>query len=317
MPYWLKWGYAGFPLPHLQAHTHPLLFARQYASRAAFPQAETVSLIRNFKIPAKATPEQLAQKQSAIKRFANELVQLLKKQVAWYLTWIPPSLPKGAAGYDDRLEQVARLVAARCPGIKMHEFFVRTAATGPLHKSRGIREPNAIRADWNFTPPNGFIPGVDRILVLDDVVTTGASMRAAFDIIQSALGESTQVMGIAWAMTRADYPSLKPVSATDSQEAAVEAMRVFEEMVKSPDSKFMGKALLSRVNAYVLVPAGIETIDPDMPLDEAKEWMATHILHWKESVWQAGANAAREEAFAAGSRQGYDQALDEVAKGLH
>lgn len=317
MPYWLKWGYAGFPLPHLQAHAHPLLFARQYASRAAFSQAETVQLVRDFKIRPRAKADLLAQKNKAIKRFANELVQLLKKQVAWYLTWIPTSVPKGDPEYDDRFEQVTKIVASRCPGVRVHEFFARKTATVPMHKGRGARDPNAISESWTFTPPKGFVSGVDRIIVLDDVVTTGASMRAAFDCIHARLGGNTLVIGVAWAMTRADYPSLKPVSAAESQEAATNAMRFFEEIVKSPDSKILGKVLLTWVNAYVLVPAGIETIDPDMPLDEAKQWLAPHILRWKESIWQAGATAAREEAFAAGNKQGYDTALEEVAKGLH
>lgn len=292
MSYWLKWSCTGYPIPHLNANSHALVYARQYASRASCDQAETIRLIRDFKICPISSPEKLDRKHRAIQCFAEELAHLLKNlRGPWYITHIPTSKTKDSREYDDRFEQVIKLVTAKCENIIPVTCFTRKSVTGSLHNGEGVRDPKHIGDSWLFTPPTDIDNGLGRILIVDDVVTSGASMRAAFDAFSKLKGQVVTI-GVAWALTRANNP-IPPDMETDAD--SLEALAAsFEILVTfGPKNDAVRRALLAWINSQILQPIGIQPVNTDLPIYEAKAVLQKNIEVARRKAWNDGFDAGK------------------------
>lgn len=215
MSKWMQWDGTGRERYFLDQQKDYILFMRQYISHGGFSRSETNQLIYNLKKSPTVPANQLHYKKQAIQRFAIDLSKILASlKVDTAVTWIPPSKCKTDPEYDDRLYQVIQRscqIATSLDNtnektvITPVDFFSTVNTVTSLHFG-GTRNPELISQNWEYKSPD--LSSYKLILVVDDVLTTGASMRAAFD--QIALHSDLPVAGIVWAFV-IDDPDIESI----------------------------------------------------------------------------------------------------------
>lgn len=160
------------------------------------------SLIKNLKIKPselKQNPARRRYKESAIDLFAMDLGRLLS-QSPNRLAIVPAvtSRRKDDADYDDRLVKVCSLASASLPNVDCWDIFDLVASVPSASGEGGTRNPNAIAS--NILIAQRFdADRYDHVLLIDDVITTGAHFKACQKIIYSAFGK--KAFGVFWART--------------------------------------------------------------------------------------------------------------------
>jgi hypothetical protein len=173
--------------PHLRRGDR-CFFLREYVPREGFQGGETNSLILNLKkSPDRRGLPEWPYKERAIKQVAAELRDALSP--AWLARGMlfvpmPPSKVRGDPLFDDRMLRVAALLTYGAEARYAEAIRQRTSVDA-LHRSDERRDVVALRANFEVVR-DGVDEGVERIVLIDDLLTTGAHFRAARDLLAEA-----------------------------------------------------------------------------------------------------------------------------------
>ena len=195
---WKKIDLVEAPPVHLD-ETDDCYYARDYVAGGGYGASKANSLINNFKKPRSCQGDQLqwGYKLRDAKRFAAELSELLPKSVV--VAAIPSSRTIDDPEYDPRMEMMLEeLQRLRCD-ILIERPIIRVRPAAALHMG-GRRSVEAVSETLAWA---GFESTPDRVVLLDDVITTGASFKACARLVREH-SPSTGISGAFWA--RAVWP---------------------------------------------------------------------------------------------------------------
>lgn len=173
-------------IPHLRDDDE-CYYAREFTKNAGFQHGDTNQLIFNFKksVDRKGKPE-WKYKERATAQIIAELRRLINPAFlkTCAVTWIPTSKTPSDPDYDNRLELVAQGLARNIPGCCTLEIIRQRESMPAFHSKGGYRDPAVIRSHYDIVVKQ--LPSsCQSILVIDDVITTGAHFRAFSDTIRS------------------------------------------------------------------------------------------------------------------------------------
>jgi len=167
----------------------------EYTSGQNFAFSDTNNLINNLKKKPSSSEAQLRYKRSAIASCASDFAKALNEkwlQVAT-LVPVPPSKALGHPDFDNRMEQVARLIR---PGQDVRNLVVQRESTIAAHEAApGERVTveqllDLYTIDERLAEP---LPSV--IGILDDVLTAGTHYRAMQIVLQRRFPKA-QIIGL-------------------------------------------------------------------------------------------------------------------------
>jgi predicted amidophosphoribosyltransferase len=202
----LRWREAdeSIVLAHCPDELKPdLLYARIYTVGRDFRFSETNNQIFNLKMSPNVSPQRLRYKQRACRQMAGEVIALLQEHLPLEqlltLVPMPPSKARSHPEYDDRLEQVAQMIAARFDNVDWLPLLYTTESIESYHLRAGSRDPGQLYELMQVDVAQGrhFQAG-STIALLDDVLTSGAHFTAARRRLLEAFPEA-EVIGIFWA----------------------------------------------------------------------------------------------------------------------
>ena len=192
----MKWDGTGRDRRFIDPEEHSIFFLRQYISGGGYDKSETNQLILNLKKSPNVPRGQLYYKNQAIEKFASELQRLIgKTKQRAAVTWIPTSKAKSDPEHDNRLYQVVSRACAGIPNLIPTELFISKSTVASLHNG-GERNPINISRNWDICDAD--LGGCKGVYIIDDVLTTGSSMRAAIDLTRENF-DNISVAGIVWA----------------------------------------------------------------------------------------------------------------------
>jgi hypothetical protein len=176
-------------------------YARDYVSHGGYGASEANDLISNFKIPVSYRGQgRWHYKEKAIRRFAQELSTLIGPADADgknFVAAIPSSKRTDSPEYDPRLELTLQQLSRLRQDVQVVEPIIRTTSVEPAHQRDSRPKISEICASLQW---NGLPEGVNSIIFIDDVITTGASFKACQRIATENV-PGIEVCGVFWAKT--------------------------------------------------------------------------------------------------------------------
>lgn len=159
----------------------------EYTARKGYAYSDTNNLISNLKKPIekRALPE-WHYKERAILVAASSMRAAVPPDWLSGATFvpIPPSKVKTDPNYDDRMTRILQAINLESP-VDSRELIIRVQNSDPAHESSRPREPNQIRSSYTIDDELCH-PSPTKIIICDDVLTTGASFKAAKAILSEA-----------------------------------------------------------------------------------------------------------------------------------
>ena len=155
-----------------------------YVTNGDVKEHPTNQLISNLKIRVEvrnSNPYRWRYKLPAIEYAAAALSQTVPQDFVQHFTWvpIPPSAPQGTPEYDPRLIAVLRRVVPSIPDLR--ELLIQTVRR--TSREKGL-QPHHRAADLQVVEQLAD-PTPLRIMLFDDVLTTGSHFKAAQAILQA------------------------------------------------------------------------------------------------------------------------------------
>lgn len=181
---------------HLRAEDD-CFFLGEYFAKQGWKGGRTNQLIFNLKksLDRRGTPEWVY-KGRAIRQAAHELRAALHPDALKDSTIVPmpPSKAPTDPLYDDRMAQVVRTL---CEGTKATaaELLYQKESRKALHQSEARRDVAALIEHFAVNEALAK-PAPDFVIVVDDVLTTGAHFRAAKTVLQTRFGAALTVVGV-------------------------------------------------------------------------------------------------------------------------
>ncbi len=187
-------------------------FFGEYSAGEGYRHSTTNQLIINFKKPTdrRGLPE-WKYKEKAIRETATAFKSALLK-VLDRLTFvpIPPSKAKDDPLYDDRMVRMLNSIRPT-PPLDIRELIVQIASTESVHVKEERMRPEQIENLYRVDDKQCIMPVQERIVIVDDVLTTGAHFRAAKSILTKRFPQ-TRIVGLFIARTARDMVDFEPVS---------------------------------------------------------------------------------------------------------
>ena len=165
-------------------------FIGEYTARSGYQHSETNQLIFNLKKGMdRRDKTEWPYKAQAIQRVADTLRHVLRKRALNKFTFvpIPPSKERNDPNYDDRMTQVLRLIRPSKP-IDMRELIIQTRSTPAAHDSEVRPGPQEIKSLYRLDDKL-ISPEPTALVVVDDVLTTGAHFKAAQSLLREQFGD--------------------------------------------------------------------------------------------------------------------------------
>jgi len=170
-------------------------FLGEYTARQGFAYSDTNNLILNLKkTPDRRGLQEWRHKEYAISVSAQALNNSIKEEWLRTATFvpIPPSKAKDDPMHDDRITRLIQTIDGRNP-VDCRELFIQAVSTDPVHLLGERPGPAEIRALYALDP-DLVNPAPSRIVICDDVLTTGAHFKATQDILVAAFPDA-QIVG--------------------------------------------------------------------------------------------------------------------------
>ncbi len=158
---------------------------REYIRGGGYQAGATNQLIFNLKKKmSRKGQNDWSWKAHAIDQAARELKASITPSWlnACVLVPIPPSKVVGDPEYDDRMTQIAQLIA-HGSGAQVREMLQQKASRDPAHATNNRRDVQALIANLALHAQCATWPAPTAIGVIDDVLTTGASFRACRTVL--------------------------------------------------------------------------------------------------------------------------------------
>jgi hypothetical protein len=160
-------------------------FLGEYTARKGYAYSDTNNLILNLKkgMDRRGRPE-WPHKAKAIKMAARALRNAINDGWLKGATFvpIPPSKARNDPLYDDRMTKVLRAVSTE-PPVDCRELIIQRESTGAVHDSADRLGPGDIFELYSLDP-DLLAPAPTKIVVVDDVLTTGAHFKAAQRVLR-------------------------------------------------------------------------------------------------------------------------------------
>lgn len=185
--------------------TDRCFFLGEYASRQGYQHSPMNQLIFNFKKPLHKTGQaDWPYKENAV----LEIAQLITSTASWHklkaYTWIPipPSVIKTEKEYDDRLLKVLAAMHQSHGPLDIREILLQKNTREASHATGDRQTIKEHLENW-FIDTRLLEPAPKHIAIFDDVITTGASFKAAQLLLQRAFPQAT-IIGLF--VARAVFP---------------------------------------------------------------------------------------------------------------
>jgi hypothetical protein len=188
---------------HCPAHTDlQLFYARIYTIGQGFEFSETNQAVLNLKAPI-SNSKRRPYKLRAIEQCAREVSEFFTQSVdptfSIVLVPIPPSKTRSHPEYDDRMEQVATLVAQRCSNVTWLPLLDASVNSESFHSRSDSRDPNEVYQLMTVNVSQiQFYNPASHIILLDDVLTSGSHFTAAREHLLELFLDAP-IHGIFWA----------------------------------------------------------------------------------------------------------------------
>lgn len=176
---------------HLTAEDRCLFFG-EYTSRRGFEHGETNQLIANLQKPvSRAGQADYRYKGFAIAKVAAAIRHASGKAARGEVVIVPapPSKPRGDPEYDDRIEQIARLVG---PGADVRCLLETRVARQQAKKAEQRPTIDDLAASMRVVEEL-LIPPPTSVILLDDVITNGTTFKAAQRLLRPLIGDANFV----------------------------------------------------------------------------------------------------------------------------
>lgn len=163
-------------------------FLGEYTARKGYAYSDTNSLILNLKkSPDRRGRSEWQYKERAIRVAANALRNAINDDWLRNATFvpIPPSKARTDPLYDDRMTRVLTSIYPE-DSVDCRELIIQTESTEAVHEADHRLGPDEIQALYSLQD-NLLNPTPSRVVICDDVLTTGAHYRAAHTLLCAAL----------------------------------------------------------------------------------------------------------------------------------
>lgn len=158
------------------------------------------SLVLNFKkkIGIKEShPNQWYWRNKDLQTFGDELLKLFGGR-SFHLMAIPGSKPWSHPDNNQRFQDLFKYLLSKQPNLVIHWPIDAINAVPSSAEEDGSRDPEIIKSNYRWL---GFIgSNPEKILIIDDVLTSGAHFKATVDFLREN-GFEGIMKGIFWAKT--------------------------------------------------------------------------------------------------------------------
>lgn len=178
-------------------------FLGEYTARAGYQHSSTNQIIANIKKkPSVRLTPQWQYKTRDMARVASALGAALNQNVLPSITFvpIPPSKHRTDPEYDDRMTVIAKGIRS---GVDVREMISSCATRKALHESDTRLRPEELEELLELNEAV-CAPPPSRIVLLDDVITTGSSFKACSNILRRKFPE-VSIAGVFVARRIFDY----------------------------------------------------------------------------------------------------------------
>lgn len=174
----------------------------EYTSGGGFRKSETNRQILNLKKKPTCPDGELYYKRIAIDYWGRIIAGSLDLKADSPVTFVPMpcSKPFGHPEFDDRMLKVLQSMARNKPPIDIRPMLVQTALRQSQHEGGGRLTPAQLLQTMAIDPSQIFLPARATVIIVDDVITMGASFNAAKSLIQQVAGVQ-HVIGVFLAKT--------------------------------------------------------------------------------------------------------------------
>ena len=192
---------------HINPTQDDCFFFMHYTSRGGWDASEANSRIYNFKAKPNDPnhPKPVEYILQARQQFINDLKYpigfLLQHHSKVNLTFIPTSRSRRDNLYNDRFEFVCgRLKAIYCDKLAPEELVENVKSRQQSSSSnyrRGEEYVQEIKANFRWL---GFKDKQDVLIIVDDVIKTGAQFKALKELITEKTDSLPKIYGLFWAL---------------------------------------------------------------------------------------------------------------------
>lgn len=174
----------------------------EYTSGGGFQKSETNQQILNLKKKPSSSAGELWYKQRAVEYWGRILSASLDIKADSRVTFVPMpcSKPIGHPDFDDRMHKVLLSMARGKPPTDIRPILVQTELRPSQHEGGGRLTPAELLKTMEIDPTQVCFPARATVVILDDVITMGASFNAAKSLIEQVNGVE-HVIGLFLAKT--------------------------------------------------------------------------------------------------------------------
>ena len=178
---------------YLEAKLGSCYYFGDYTARGGWAHSTTNGIITNIKKhPEMKSAPQWKYKLKAISRIGGLIRSNLNPEAISSITFVPapPSKPPSDPDYDDRMLQLGRAVG---DDIDVRPLLETVQGRDPAHLSVDRPGPDVLAAGMRFCSdcPESTKPVGTHIILLDDVLVTGATFRSCRQILLSQFPDAT------------------------------------------------------------------------------------------------------------------------------
>lgn len=177
----------------------------EYTSGGGFKASETNQQIYNLKKKPSMPDQQLYWKRKAIEYwgrmfFSTSSLSAAKCEESVTFVPFPCSKPSGHPDFDDRILKVIERASRNHPNMDIRPLILQTAERNAQHTSSRLT-PREIADQLELDQGLLARPLKKHVIVVDDVITRGASFAASKAILQEHFGDELLIYGIFLAKT--------------------------------------------------------------------------------------------------------------------